>query len=203
MPLGNYAELQAYIAADLNRTDLTTQIQDFIRMAESEMSDRLKCRQMDLRATLTITDGEAAIPAGLQSVRAMRLTDPPYGAIEPEGLEALESRRPLGPGPIQTYALTADLIVFWPPLSGEARITYRRDVPPLTATPPANVNWVLEQYPRLYVYGALWHAHSFLKDEQRATYNQTQFMGAIEMINEKDQMAQVSGMNVNPGTQVV
>jgi hypothetical protein len=203
MPLSNYAELQAHIAADLNRTDLATPIQDFIRMAESEMSDRLRVREMDARVTLTITDGEAAVPAGFQSVRSMRHVTPPYGTIAPEGIEALESRYAALPGPYQTYAMTADLFVFWPPISGEARLTFRRAVPALTASAPANVNWVLTGYPRLYVYGALWHAHAFLKDENRAAYNQAQFMAAIDMVNARDLSAQISGMNVSAGAQVV
>lgn len=201
MALGTYAELQAHIADDLNRTDLTTQIRDFIVMAEAELSDRLRCREMDVRATLTITDGEAAIPPTLQSVRAMRLADTPYSRIEPEGLEALESRNPTGPGPIQTYALTADNFVFWPPLSGSARVTYRRNVPALTNS--ATSNWLLAKYPQLYVHGALWYAYAFLKDEQRAAYQKTEFIAKIETVNDSDKMAQISGMNVNPGTQVV
>ncbi|CAB4140958.1 hypothetical protein UFOVP399_40 [uncultured Caudovirales phage] len=199
MPLSTYAELQTYIAGDLNRSDLTTAIIDFIRMTETEMSERLKCREMDVRATLTVTDGEADIPAAMQSIRAMRLATTPFTRIVPEGLEALEGRDPAQSGGQPTYALTAEKIVFWPVTSTTVRVTYRRDVPALST----GVNWVLTEHPHLYIYGTLWQAHMYLKDDARASQYMNLFAGAITSLNERDVVSQISGAQMSPNGPVV
>ena len=201
MALNTYANLQAHIASDLNRGDLTTAIVDFIRLAEAEMSDRLKTREMSVRETLTITDGVATIPAALQSVQSMRLASAPYGRIEPEGIEALEARRLDAPGDPATYAMVGEEFVFWPPNSSSAVIRYRRDVPALTDE--ATSNWVLLGHPHVYLYGTLYHAYMFLKDSQRASEYEGKFGAAIASLNERDMTAQISGLQVSPSVQAV
>jgi hypothetical protein len=201
MALTTYAELKAYLASDLNRTDLTSPIADFIRLAEAHMSNRLKTREMDVTATLTITDGVATIPTALQSVRSMRLAVTPYGAIQPEGIEALEARRPDVSGTPQFYSMVGEEFVFWPPTSSSAKIRYRRDVPALTDS--ATSNWILAEHPHLYLYGALFQAYLFLKDDARAGQYEAKFAAAIEEMNGRDIVAQISGMNVSPSVTAV
>ena len=45
MSIGNYAELQTAIANFMARSDLTSQIPDFITMAEARMSRELETRE--------------------------------------------------------------------------------------------------------------------------------------------------------------
>lgn len=201
MALDTYANLRTYLASDLNRTDLSSAIVDFIRLAEAHMSNRLKTREMDVTTTLTITSGVAAIPAALQSVKSMRLAVTPFGAIQPEGVEAQEARRPDTPGNPQTYAMVGEEFIFWPPATSSARIRYRRDVPALS---DANTtNWILTEHPHLYLYGALFQAYMFLKDDQRAAQYESKFGAAIEELNARDLVSQISGMNVNPSVRAV
>jgi hypothetical protein len=201
MPLSTYAELQAHIASDLIRTDLTTPIQDCIRLAEAHMSNTLKTREMDVTATLTITTGEADIPTTLQSVRSMRDLTSPFGEIVYEGIETLEVRRPDAPGPIKTYSMVGEKFVFWPPISGSARLRYRRDVPVLSDSNTSN--WILAEHPHAYLYGALYQTHMFLKDEARARGYGQLFAAAIEEINARDAVSQLSGLTARANTQVV
>lgn len=201
MALDTYANLKTYIAADLNRTDLTSAIVDFIRLAEAHMSNRLKTREMDVTATLTITDGVATIPSTLQSVKSMRLAVTPYGAIQPEGIEQQEARRPDIGGNPQTYSMVGEEFTFWPPTSSSAKIRYRRDVPALS---DANTtNWILTEHPHLYLFGALFHAYMYLKDDARAREYESKFGAAIEELNARDLVSQISGMNVSPSVTAV
>lgn len=201
MALDTYANLQTYIASDLNRSDLSAAIVDHIRLAEAQMSNRLKTREMDVTATLTITSGVAAIPATLQSIRSMRLTNPPYGPVMPEGIEAQEARRPDVSGDPQTYALVGEEIIFWPPSTSSVRIRYRRDVPALSGSNTSN--WILAEHPHLYLYGTLFHSYLFLKDEGRAAQYESKFAVAIEELNARDVVSQISGMQVRPSTVAV
>ena len=201
MPLSTYAELQAHIASDLIRTDLTTPIKDCIRLAEAHMSNMLKTREMDVTATLTITTGEADIPATLQSVRSMRDLTTPFGEIVYEGIETLEERRPDATGSIKTYSMVGEKFVFWPPVSGSARLRYRRDIPVLSDSNTSN--WILTEHPQLYVYGTLWEVHMFLKDEKRANTYAPLFAATVEEINARDAVSQLSGLSGRANTQVV
>lgn len=57
MALTNYSDLQAYIADHLSRSDVTSQIQDFIVLAESECNKEIVDRQMLTSTTLaTVAD---------------------------------------------------------------------------------------------------------------------------------------------------
>jgi hypothetical protein len=201
MALDTYANFKAHIAADLNRTDLTSNIVDFIRLAEGEASDRLKTREMSIRETLTITDGVATIPAALQSVQSMRLAVTPYGRILPEGIEQLEARRPDVSGAPQYYAMVGEEFVFWPPTSSSAIVRYRRDVPALSDS--NTTNWLQLNHPHVYLYGTLYHAYLFLKDDARAGQYEAKFGAAIASLNERDIVAQISGMNVSPSVTAV
>ena len=60
MAIGTYSELQSSIASFLARDDLTTQIPDFISLAEARMSRELRsARSQEKRATASITSGDA------------------------------------------------------------------------------------------------------------------------------------------------
>jgi hypothetical protein len=201
MPLSTYAELQAHIASDLIRTDLTTPIKDCIRLAEAHMSNMLKTREMDVTATLTITTGEADIPTTLQSVRSMRSLTSPFSEIVYEGIETLEERRPDVAGSLKTYSMVGEKFVFWPPVTGSARLRYRRDIPVLSDSNTSN--WILTEHPQLYVYGTLWEVHMFLKDERRAGTYAPLFAATVEEINARDAVSQLSGLSGRSNTQVV
>jgi len=61
MSFTTYAELQTTIAEYLARSDLTTQIPDFIRLAEVRLRRDLRIRQMLTSTSLTCTSGTATV----------------------------------------------------------------------------------------------------------------------------------------------
>ena len=74
MALTTYTELKASVADWLNRTDLTTEIPDFISLAEAQMERTLRTRQMLTRTTLTVDSEFETTPADFLEVRALKLT---------------------------------------------------------------------------------------------------------------------------------
>ena len=60
MSFDTYANLQTSIANYVARSDLTTQIPDFIKFAETRLRRELRIRQMISLATITATAGNAA-----------------------------------------------------------------------------------------------------------------------------------------------
>ena len=79
MSFTTYAELQTTIAGYLARSDLTTQIPDFIRLAEIRLRRDLRIRQMLNSTTLTCTSGTAtvSIPSDFLEVKDFVVTGNP------------------------------------------------------------------------------------------------------------------------------
>ena len=59
MAFTSYSELKTTIANYLARSDLTTQIPDFIRLAEIRLQRDLRTRQMLVVATASTTGGDS------------------------------------------------------------------------------------------------------------------------------------------------
>ena len=71
MALSTYTELKASIANFLNRSDLTTEIQDdFIKLTEADFNAKLRIRQMEQIDTITIDSETESVPTGFIAVRS-------------------------------------------------------------------------------------------------------------------------------------
>ena len=71
MALSTYSELKASIANFLNRSDLTTEIQDdFIKLTEADFNAKLRIRQMEQQDDITIDAEQVTVPTGFLAVRS-------------------------------------------------------------------------------------------------------------------------------------
>ena len=73
MALNTYSGLQASIANFLARSDLGTEIIDFIALAESEINRELRIRPMETTISFTIDAETEALPTGFLGVRSFLL----------------------------------------------------------------------------------------------------------------------------------
>jgi hypothetical protein len=75
MALANYTDLKAAVASWANRTDLTTEIVDFITLAEARMFDLLLLKNFESEESLTLTQDQnyVALPSGYVSPIALWL----------------------------------------------------------------------------------------------------------------------------------
>ena len=64
MALNSYSALKTSIANWLNRTDLTTEIEDFIVLAEKDFNSKLRIRKMISESSVTINAETVALPTG-------------------------------------------------------------------------------------------------------------------------------------------
>lgn len=71
MAFTSYSDLKTTVANYLGRSDLTTQIPDFIRLAETRLARELRTRQMLKSATASMTGGDSkiALPTDFLEVR--------------------------------------------------------------------------------------------------------------------------------------
>ncbi len=70
MALSTYTELKASIANWLNRSDLTSEIQDdFIKLTEADLNSKLRVRDMIAQTTITVNAETENLPTGFLQVR--------------------------------------------------------------------------------------------------------------------------------------
>ena len=179
MAITNYSELQAAAANWLNRTDLSgsaNRIPEFIDLAEARLNRDLKLRTMESDQAVATTIGSRFIAL-------------PSGYLEPLALfiERSTGRQPLifVPSRMETDTVAAEP-EFWTIDSGNiaferpADQVYSMTFKMLTAFALSDANptnWLLTNYPDLYLAATLAEGFGFLMDDEAlkwvARYGQT------------------------------
>jgi len=191
MSISTYSELKTAVANFLARTDLASQIPDFIQLAEARMSRELETRSQEKRATATLTanDEYVALPTDLREVREVKLNTSPNTVLEYRSPTALDSQFTGAGGKPQAYSIVGNEIKFRPiPDSAyTAEIVY---IGSLQALSDSNAtNTILSRHPDAYLSGALAEAYVYLMDDARAQLYDGKFGRAIEEIKKDEQRA--------------
>ena len=82
MALTTYTELKAAIADFLNRDDLTTSIDDFIRLAEAQMNREVRHWDMEKRAVAALDTQYTALPTDFVEPIRFIITDGQTTTVE-------------------------------------------------------------------------------------------------------------------------
>jgi len=193
MAIQTYSDLQTSIASFLARTDLTAQIPDFIKLAESRMSRELETRSQEKRVQATLTAGNEyiSLPTDMREIRSVKLNTSPLTVLEyksPTQIDADYSTTGLNK-PDAYSVVGSDLKLRPVPDSAYvAEIIYIGDIEALSAT--NTTNNILTRHPDAYLSGSLVEAYTYLMDEQRAQVYDQKFSRAIEEIRKDEQRAQ-------------
>lgn len=175
----NYTALQSTIADWLHRTDLTAQIPSFIELAEEKINRALRVRQMEtVLAATTITDNLITPAADIIDVKLLWPSGYPNSEIKPQSLSTV----------LASDTLATATLYAWQGLdlrfngSGDVEGVLYSKVPSIATN---ETTWVGDNYPSLYLYGALVQAALFTKDDPaswQALFDQT-----VNEINGNDQ----------------
>ena len=197
MSYTNYTDLQASVAGYLGRSDLTTQIPDFIRFAELRLGRELRTRPMLNSATAptVANDARTALPTDFLEIRDLFIQGNP--------------RRPLtymSPSAFSRQA-RADIIglpVFYTILASEFQyapvpdaiytleILYYAKPTFLSNSNASNV--FLANYPDALLYASLIEAEPYLINDARSQLWATLYDRAIKNISDSDQGGEYSGI---------
>jgi hypothetical protein len=193
MALSNYTELQASVASWMNRTDLATQIPDFIAIAESRINAEVRLREAVTASTLTTVSGnqEITLPTDWCEFVSVSINDVPleYYPANTIRERATESSA----GAPMMYSVEGDSMLL-SPTPGDTVYTvdikYYAKIPALTASA---TNWLLTKYPMIYLYGALVSGYQFLLNNERADYYGLLYTQAKDLAKATDNRARTSG----------
>ena len=180
MSFDTYAGLKTEIANLIDRTDLTAKIPGWITMAEASMNRVLKTRQMIERVTITASGASYPIPAGFAGAKSFRGPTGTPMVFEP--IEAFDARTDITGTPTH-FSVAGDRFLF-NPIPGSATsltLLYRRRLDALGSVNATN--WLLEENPDAYLYGAAVHSAPYLAEDERIAVWQGLFQAAIRDIN--------------------
>lgn len=195
MALSNYTELQAAIADQLNRDDLSTQIPDFIKLAEAQMNRVVRHWRMEDRATALLDTQYTTLPTNFAEPIRMVLTSGNYSTLEIVGnleIAQLRANAVDTKGRPQFYAINDQAIEVFPTPDGDYTIelVYYETLSPLSS---AGTNWLLTYYPDAYLYGSCLHSAPYLQEDARMQTWGALYEAAISAINQDAERAKTGG----------
>lgn len=186
MSISTYAELQSAVASWLKRTDLTTQIPDFIRLAEIRIKSVLDIRTLETTADLLTTPSSAtvALPSDFKSPIALWLAD-----INPQ--EQLNQLLPQAlpyndtPNRPQYWAIDGLNLRFQCPANDTYPLKFRySQLFELSDAHPTN--YVLTDFPDVYLFGALFESADYTFDDASAMKWNAKFLDAVQRCNNQE-----------------
>lgn len=186
MAISTYDELKAAVATWLNRSDLTSQIPDFITLAESSLNRDLELRRTEVEETLSVADQASTValpstfvaPVGLwvsetDGRRLLRYLDP------------VQMPETATTGDIHDFTITGQNIVLERPSEGAISLILRyRQAFALSDASPTN--WLLTTHPDAYLFAALVEAAPYLRDDNLLAIWSARHRAAVDAINDKE-----------------
>jgi hypothetical protein len=161
----DYSQMLDRIASWMHRTDLTATIPDFIWLAEERMNRRLRLPQMEVALTSsTISSNAVAVPDGILGVKALWIPGTDKTFLQSVPYTSLVSKKTTGEPTV--WAHQGSFYYFDGTGSIEG-VLYTR-IPALSST--NTTNWMLDQYPSAYLFGALAEGYAFTGGEEAALY---------------------------------
>ncbi len=187
MALSNYSELLAAITTHANRdgdAEFVNAAPDFVTLAHSRINRELRCRQMVKSATITLTDGVGDLPDDYLQFIQVKSGTIVLQAVEPNfGDEAY----PYGGGDAFCFSIIGGTIRTWPTAASVSLLYYGKIEHPDEAA--NDTNWLLTEYPGIYLYGALIEASVFMGDDGRVATWGTMYERLRASVQSEDVLA--------------
>lgn len=197
MSLSTYSDLQTSIANYLARSDLTSQIPDFITFAENRLRRELRIRQM-LKSVTTATvsgDNTVELPADFLQVRDFVVMTNPIQPLSYSSPSALSNDpRASEVGVPLSYTILANDFQVSPAPDGvyTVRLLYFAAPAYLSSSNTSNV--FLTTAPDALLYASLIEAEPYLYNDTRINTWGTMYDRAIASLAKSDEEGQYSGV---------
>lgn len=181
----NWIGLQNQVKDYLHRSDISTaQVDYFIDNCESWLNNNLRVPEMETtNGSLTVSSGAISNPSDFLSWKRLTLVTGgktkllhPVTTEQAATLTDGTNDEPFG------YEMRGSSTVLVPPPDGTYTVagTYYQKVPALSDS--TSVNWVINNYQDVYLYGSLVGAEGFIVDDQRMPIWRDLFLDAARGI---------------------
>ncbi len=206
MALNSYSALKTSVANWLNRSDLTTEIEDFVVLAEKDFNSKLRIRKMIAQSSVTINAETVALPTGFLQIRDFFITQGgtkhSLTYITPTQMDQIKGSSTTAMP--EVYTILGDNFRFAPIPSSSfsGTLNFYKEFDPLSDSNTSN--FILTSHPAIYLYGSLYHAANFLGGVEPRLIQQWQQMyaTALERLERNDREDQFSGSPLQIRTDV-
>ena len=197
MSYTNYTDLQASVASYLGRSDLTTQIPDFIRFAELRLGRELRTRPMLNSATAptVASDARTALPTDFLEIRDLFIQGNPRRPLSYMSPSAFsrEAKADVIGLPV-FYTLLASEFQFAPVPDAIYTLEVLYYAKPTFLSTANTSNVFLANYPDALLYASLIEAEPYLINDARSQLWSTLYDRAIKNITEANESSEFSGI---------
>jgi hypothetical protein len=196
MALSNYTELKSTIADFLNRDDLTSIIPAFIELAEAQMNRDIRHWRMETRSVGDVDSEYSALPTDWIETISLHVNGDGTSTLNLASREAIANRRAKTEdesGRPRLYAHADGSIELFPTpdKTYEIELLYYAKLDVLSSSNATN--WLLDEAPDVYLYGALIHSAPYLQEDARAGTWASMYSAAVQKLNAASKAAQMSG----------
>lgn len=179
-----YTELQGAIADTLNRSDLTSVIKSWVDLCEARFKRILRTKHKTTQTVSTTAgDGEYTINANVENydlyIKSPETRAGPIDMVTPSQLYAWRQQFS-GRQSYPRYGTIIDTELRLAPIPDDAytiEIIGEAVFVPLSDSQASN--YVLTNYPDVYLYGTLIHSAPYLKNDERLTMWDAMFKNAL------------------------
>ena len=193
MALDSYTGLKAEIYAFMARAELADQADTFIDLFESWANRNLRVRQMENEAYATAAEF-LPLPTDYVGLRDVQVQSSPRRQLQyvtPEYADMVASDASTGDPRYYTIVGNQLRLVPSPSSADDVRISYWQTITPLDDT--NTTNWLLQEYPDAYLWGALFNARAYITDEQRAVYVKAMWDQVVSEIQSAGKKSNLGG----------
>jgi hypothetical protein len=197
MSFATYSDLQTSIANYLARSDLTSQIPDFITFAENRLRRELRIRQM-LKSVTTATvsgDNTVELPSDFLQVRDFVVMTNPIQPLSYSSPSALSNDpRASEVGVPKSYTILASEFQLSPSPDGIYTVKMLYFAAPAYLSSSNTTNVFLTTAPDALLYASLIEAEPYLMNDARINTWGTMYDRAIGSLTKSDEEGQYSGV---------
>ena len=196
MSISTYSELKTAIADFLNRDDLTSIIPTFITLAEAQINRDVRHFNMENRANAEASAQYLDRPSDWVETIRIHITSGGTRNLELLSAASMADKRQGSEniGGIPKYYRHAERgFELYPTPDGtyDVELLYYQKIPALSDANTAN--WLLEDHPDAYLYGALIHTAPYLAEDARVGVWAQLYSAAVSRINQSSKDASYSG----------
>lgn len=165
MPLTTYAELQTSMSSWLGNSLNSASYPDMIAIFEAAANRRLRVRQQEATAAITMSAGSGTLPTDYLSWRRVKWPGSVAADLEYVEPSWMQMQYPTGAtGTPQVFTIEGSTITVRPSDDTSLTLQYFQKITALSA----GVNWLFTAHPDLYLFGSLVEAELFGENDERA-----------------------------------
>jgi len=198
MAINTFATLKTAVADFLNREDLTSAIDNFIVLSESQMNRDIRHWKMEKRSSGQQSAGDeySQMPSDWMETIRFHVTDNGTSPLDLISRKAMEDKRAgaedaTGTPRYYTHADSQFQLYPTPSADTNTELLYYSKIDALSDS--NTDNWLLLEAPDVYLYGTLLHSAPYLGEDERIAVWAQMYAAAVAQLNQSSENAMYSG----------